>query len=67
MIKLTPCDWALIVTMVVIAVYVAAADDPRWLRYLRRRRNRRKVLPQPEEHSPGFPTSRRDISTGWWT
>ena len=65
--KLTPNDLALIATVVVVCIWVAVQDDPRWVRFVRRWRNRNKRVPAPDEHSAGIMTSRRDINTGNWT
>ena len=40
---LTPNDFAIIGVVVITAIIVAVQDDPRWLRWLRRRWNRSRA------------------------
>lgn len=75
----TPSAWAVLVTMVLVMIYVAHRDDPRFFNWLKaqwsntvgawfaKRRMRIRVEGAPDEHSPGIMVSRRDINTGNWT
>lgn len=59
--NLTPTDLAGIATVTLAAIVMAVQDDPRWLRWLRRRQARKNILPPPDH------TCRRDINTGNWS
>ena len=66
--NLTPNDLAVAGVVTAVMIWIAARDDMRWIRWIRRWNYRRKhVLPPPDEHSPGIMASRRDVNVGNWT
>ena len=54
-------DLRICAVVALVGMAIAAYEDPRWWRWIRRRMNRKHVLPAPNE------SCRRDVNAGWWS